>query len=150
MAGCNSRSHTDPLFNKFNILKFEDLLDYNKKVFMHKFVNEKQPPSFGSVFKRTNNFDSNSNRRSLSYSIDKLKNKLMERLPSATLPRAWNPLDTKYKFLESHSVFKKTIYVRPKNAALRVEKISNYNSTKRAFRQVKPRFGKLTELTKLW
>ena len=55
-----------------------------------------------------------------------------------------------FLFLMKVCIFKKTIYVRPKNAALRVERISNYNSTKRAFRQVTPRFGKLTELTKLW
>ena len=36
IAGKDLRSHTDPLFKKLNILKFQDLIHYNKLIFMHK------------------------------------------------------------------------------------------------------------------
>ena len=77
---------------------------------MHKLVNEKQPPSFFSLFQKPHNFDSETNRNPYCYTIDLLKNQFMSRLPSATLPRAWNPIDTKDKFIESHKVFKKNYF----------------------------------------
>ena len=109
IAGCNLRSHTDPLFQKYNILKFDDLVFYNQCAFMHKLLINKQPKSFCDFFKKTPNFELptvedtvgdtilNIARRSYVYMVDKLKNVSVGRLPTATLPRAWNSLSEEFK-----------------------------------------------------
>ena len=43
-------SHTNPIFKKLNILKFNDLFDLNCKLFMHSFVHNKLPSCFESMF----------------------------------------------------------------------------------------------------
>ena len=110
VAGCDFRSHTDPLFSKFNVLKFDDLLDYNKKIFMHKLINEKQPESFSNFLQKPPNYNSDNNRRAFCFCVDILKNKHVGRLPTAVLPRAWNPVDQDLKLIDSHTTFKKSIY----------------------------------------
>ena len=101
MAGKDYRTHTDPLFKKFNILKFEDLVNYNQCTFMHKLTCGKQPSSFDNFFQKSPNFDSN--RRIYSYTVDKLKNLLVGRFPTATLPRSWNGLSQETKIIDHHS-----------------------------------------------
>ena len=43
-------SHTDPLFKKSNILKLNDLFDHESGLFMHNYVMNKLPESFGNMF----------------------------------------------------------------------------------------------------
>ena len=47
-AACNS--HTDPLFNKSQILKLIYLYEYESVLFMYDFVENNLPHSFGDVF----------------------------------------------------------------------------------------------------
>ena len=113
IVGCDLRSHTDPLFQKYNILKFDDLVYYNQCTFMHKLLLKKQPKSFCDFFKKTPNFDRplpDIVRRRFIYEVDKLKNESVGRLPTATLPRAWNSLSEDLKLIVSHSSFKKSLY----------------------------------------
>ena len=110
IGGKDFRSHTEPLFKKYDILKFGDLLSYNQCTFMHKLLNEKQSDSFHNFFKKPANFNGDTNRRAFCYYLDKLKNVSLSKFPSASLPRAWNDLDQNTKILESHSKFKKTVY----------------------------------------
>ena len=77
---------------------------------MHKFLNEKQPDSFDNFFKKSANFNGDTNRRAFCYYLDKLKYKSLSKFPSASLPRAWNNLDQNIKILESYSKFKKIVY----------------------------------------
>ena len=42
--------------------------------------------------------------------VDKLKNVSVGRLPTATLPRAWNSLSEEFKRTDSHTSFKKSVY----------------------------------------
>ena len=50
-------SHSDPLFYKYNILKFEDLKVYNQAVFMYKYTYNQLPTSFNNFFTKLRNFD---------------------------------------------------------------------------------------------
>ena len=83
VAGKDFNSHTDPLFKKLDILKLEDLILYNSLTFMHKLFLGKQPDSFIDFFKKTNNFDSDTNRNKYCFVVDKLKNDNVGRLPTA-------------------------------------------------------------------
>ena len=50
VAGKQYRSHTNPIFSKLGILKFNDMLHYNSSIFMHNFINDKLPNSFRNFF----------------------------------------------------------------------------------------------------
>ena len=78
--------------------------------FMHKLFLGKQPESFTDFLRKPANFDSNTNRRKFCYTVDKLKNDMVGRFPTAVLPRTWNSLETDNKDITSHSSFKKFIY----------------------------------------
>lgn len=109
IAGKDFRSHTDPLFKKLEILKLDDLIQYNLLAFMHKLFLGKQPESFIDFLKKPDNFES-SYRRKYCFEVDKLKNDNVGRFPTAVLPRAWNALDSVTKCIKSHKSFKKFIY----------------------------------------
>ena len=110
IAGKDFGAHTDPLFKKLNILKFNDLAKYNQCTFMHKLLNLKQPDSFEEFFKKMPNFNTDRMRQGFCYAVDKLKNNLVGRFPTATLPRTWNQLDQDIKLIDSHTTFKKEIH----------------------------------------
>ena len=105
IAGRDLRSHTDPLYRQPNILKFDDLLQYNVLSFMHKYFLGKQPNSFENFFIKAPNFDKDTNKRKFCYVLDKLKNEGCGRFPSAVFPRAWNSIGTDTKAIKSHKSF---------------------------------------------
>ena len=58
---------TIPIFLKYNILKINDMVDFNQATFMFKYTNARLPDSFENRFNKLGNFD-----RSLSSQVDLL------------------------------------------------------------------------------
>ena len=56
-------SHTEPLFKKMEILKLNDLYDYQVILFMHTYVNNQLPISFDGIFKYNRDFRENRETR---------------------------------------------------------------------------------------
>ena len=81
-----------PIFTKFNILKFHDLVYINQGCFMYKFIHNKLPISFQNFFLKLNNFD-----HSQSLQLALLKRSNLQHLSSDAIPRLCNslPLDKK-------------------------------------------------------
>ena len=104
VAGKGYNSHTDPIFNKLNILKFEDLFKYNSCNFMHKCINNKLPPSFQDFFTPFS-----VPNRTHSFKQDKLKNDSNLHFPSYFLPKFWNSNSLVLKCTVSHKAFKKEL-----------------------------------------
>ena len=98
------KSHTDPIFAKLNILKFEDLFKYNSCNFMHKCINDKLPPSFKDFF--TPLTEPN---RTHGFKQDRLKNESLSHFPSYFLPKLWNSNSLFLKCTTSHNIFKKEL-----------------------------------------
>ena len=96
-------AHTDPIFLKLRVLKFNDLLNLNQSYFVHSFVYNKLPPSFNNFFSKLPSFD-----RNLSLCTTLLKNSQLKLLPSYTLPLLWNSLPLSTKRISSASKFKRT------------------------------------------
>ena len=48
------RAHSEPLFKKLEILKFQDSIDVNNCSFVYDFLNNNLPGSFINTFTRTN------------------------------------------------------------------------------------------------
>ena len=96
------RSHSDTLFSSLNILKFQDLFNYNCSTFMYNYTSNKLPDSFENIFSplavpnRTNSFI-----------IDKTKTKFLEKFPSFFLPKIWNSNSTDIKNSSSLSELKR-------------------------------------------
>ena len=104
VAAKGYRSHTDPIFSKLGILKFDDLFSYNCSSFMHKCVNGKVPTSFDNLFpslappNKTNGF------------IElKTQKKYLEQFPNFFLPKIWNENSLFIKLTESHKIVKKEL-----------------------------------------
>ena len=96
-------AHTDPIFHKLQVLKFNDLLDLNEIRFVHKFIYMKLPSSFDNFFSKLPNFD-----RNLSLCTVQLKNIHLKTFPSFSMPLRWNSLPLNIKRISSASKFKKS------------------------------------------
>ena len=46
------KSHSDPLFLKYKILKINDLVDFNQAIYMNKYTNKLLSTSFENIFKQ--------------------------------------------------------------------------------------------------
>ena len=77
-------SHTDPLFSKLGLLKFNDILTTNVCEFVAKFFKDELPKSFDNILKSLR-----SNRAAkLLVNIPKFKQ--LENFPSIAFPKIWN------------------------------------------------------------
>ena len=99
------RAHTDPIFSRLNILKFEDLFSYNCSTFMHKYINNKLPASFENMF--TPMSEPN---RTCGFKLDKPKNNFMFQFPMIFLPKTWNANAQEFKDMNCFSWFKSQLY----------------------------------------
>ena len=102
IANATYNAHTDPIFAKLGILKFNDLLDLNQICFVHKFINDKLPLSFRNFFKKLNNFN-----RNMSFCLPSIKYHQSRLLPSYSMPLLWNDLTLDMKRILSFNTFKK-------------------------------------------
>ena len=104
VAGKPSNSHTDPLFNLLNSLKFKDLLRLNSAIFMYKYKNDLLPRSFQDMFTPCN-----APNRTNSYKVIKSRISFLDQFPNAYLPKTWNALSIPVKESQTLNVFKKTM-----------------------------------------
>ena len=94
-------AHTDPIFGKLNILKFDDLVDSKIYEFVSKFFLNKLPSTFNDIF-----IPLSSNRsKNLRYEIPISKH--LEKFPSALFPQKWNNLGNALKSSKSENSLKK-------------------------------------------
>jgi len=84
IIGANYNSHTDPLFAKLKILKFDDLFEINVCQFIFKFLQNKLPDTFSQMFEPLNSVRVNK------LLIQRPKIKFLESLPTACYPKIWN------------------------------------------------------------
>ena len=95
-------AHTDPIFTKHNILKFNDILKLNSIILMYKYEHLLLPESFVNMFGKISD-------RSRNYRIDIVKNKTLEAFPKAYLPKIWNSLPMEVKYSNSLKEIKKNV-----------------------------------------
>jgi len=104
MSRSTYNANTDSIFKKLDILKFNDLFEFNCNIFMHSFYHGRLPPCFSNMFQksistRTNNI------------VTKLcKKSSLHKFPAHFLPKLWNSLENDFKILESKSSFKNSLY----------------------------------------
>ena len=94
-------SHTGPIFNKYRILRFNDLVDFNQGCLMYNYVNGRLPTSFRNMFEKLSNFE-----RSLSFKSPILKHFQLNHLPTFSMISLWNKLPLELKRKKSLNIFK--------------------------------------------
>ena len=102
-------AHTEPLFKKQEILRFEDLYTFSQLEFFHAYVYEKLPTSFDQnwVLKRFHNPSAASLRNSDEFFVPNPRLHFSGRLPLHSLHKLWNNFeDSKLKNTFSAKVFK--------------------------------------------
>ena len=82
-------AHTDPLFNKYNFLKFEDLVKYNSGIFMFNVAIGSHPHTINKIFLRSENFD-----RNLDFVKQKLRYSYLQKQVPYSLVNTWNSIPT--------------------------------------------------------
>lgn len=104
-------SHTDPLFGRLGILKFNDLTTFKVGEFMHKVITKAQAPPL------LEDFSLLASTRSRNFFIDIPKLKQLNNLPKVIFPRIWNKFSSQLKRQDKTNKFKQ---------CLRDEYISSY------------------------
>ena len=92
MANTKFNSHTDKLFNKYKILKYEDLVKLSKGLLMFKISLGLHPLNIINIFKRTNNFN-----RNLEFLLDLSPYKYLQKLIPTSLINNWNSLPMSFR-----------------------------------------------------
>ena len=107
IANKEIRAHSDPLFYKLSILKFEDLFNFNVNCFMHQYSTSKLPPSFNNMFTLMRNTDDDNLRDTIyNISVSIPVRKGLANFPRAIFIPTWNGLSSAHQSTESHKVFK--------------------------------------------
>jgi hypothetical protein len=113
-------SHTDPLFERMQLLKFEDLFSLNVGTFMYKYINLKLPASFNGMFKSLSEPN-----RTKNFRLEKTKQKYLDSFPKVVLPKVWNSFNFELKNSQALNSLKRKF---------KAETFSTYKS----FRCLKP------------
>ena len=103
----SSRAHSDPLFHKLSIMKFDDVFRYSVNNFLHQYGTDRLPPSFNGMFTLMRNTDDRNSRDSFyNYSVSIPIKKSLSVFPRVVFIPIWNRLSSVLQCIESHKYFK--------------------------------------------
>ena len=100
------RAHTNELFLNNNILKVQDLYNYQLGQFMYKLDNNSLPETFKSMFIKNKTIHSYSTRNSEAYHLPLMRTRLAKLNITFSGPKFWNNLDGTIKDSPSLNHFK--------------------------------------------
>ena len=100
------RSHSNPLFIKYNQLKISDLCNHNIGIFMYKYCNNLLPPSFNNMFKtNTENHDYNT-RNAFNFEYPNNKLNFCDKSICYQGVKTWNNIPNHVKSSKNLNSFK--------------------------------------------
>ena len=107
IANVSSRAHSDPLFHKLSIMKFDDVFRYSVNNFLHQYRTDRLPPSFNGMFTLMRDTDDRNSRDSFyNYSVSVPIKKSLSIFPRVIFIPVWNSLSSVLQCIESHKCFK--------------------------------------------
>ena len=103
-------SHTEPLFKRFRILKFEDLYKVNCATFMFNLAMGTHPPTICELVRKSANFN-----RNLEFFVEKLPYSYLQKQAPHTMVLNWNNLNIAHRnwLKEDNRPVNKNINARP-------------------------------------
>ena len=100
------RSHSNPLFIKYNQLKISDLCNHNIGIFMYKYCNNLLPPSFNNMFKtNAENHDYNT-RNAFNFEYPNNKLNFCDKSICYQGVKTWNNIQNHVKSSKNLNSFK--------------------------------------------
>ena len=106
ISNSHYRSHTGPLFSKYNVLNVHDTFKLNLGIFMYKHYTNQLPPIFSTYFTKhvqTHNYPT---RNAQDYSINIIKKMFSDRAIRNCGPSFWNSLDKTLKHCKTTKHFR--------------------------------------------
>ena len=106
------KSHSEPLFKSLNLLKLNDLIEFQILSFIYQWSHKLLPPCFSEYFKFTSSVHSHSTRQSCNRNLYVASvNTAQYGLRSLKFagPRLWNSLPTCITNTSSLRIFRKTL-----------------------------------------
>ena len=96
VANIKYNGHTAPLFKKFNILPYPELIKFTCIKFVWEFKTKKLPSTFDNMllYHESNEYDL---RSCNDFYIPLIKKCKVEKLPLYNFPKVWNDLDLEFK-----------------------------------------------------
>ena len=97
----SSRAHSDPLFHRLSIMKFDDVFRYSVNNCLHQYGTDKFPLSFNGMFTLMRSTDDRNN-----YSVSTPIKRSLSIFPRVVFIPIWNRLSSVLQCIESHKYFK--------------------------------------------
>ena len=115
MSFVDFNDHTNPLFSRLNIMKFNDIVRFQTVIFMYDFHHGNLPHNFNSFFSLVNKRHSyNTTLASVNsnYSLPIVKTNYGKFNIRFTATKLWNSLDETLRNLKKRPLFKKILFSR--------------------------------------
>lgn len=109
ISGIGSRDHTNQKFKEYKMLKFQDIVDFNRSIFIYKCFNLLQPTLVNERYKKVNNIHHHNTRNYTNIFQINAKNKLKRHCISIEGVSKFNKLPQIIKTAKSLKYFKKLL-----------------------------------------
>ena len=103
VANAKYNAHVDPLLEKYDLLKLEDILLVNIGSFVKSFLTGKMPDSFNDIFQPM------LSNRVMKLKVPLPKHKALETFPNVSFVKLWNNLDSNIRCSETKNSTKNLI-----------------------------------------
>lgn len=102
-------SHTEPLFKKLQILKFNDIFTFQLSSLMHSFINDTLPAPLMTIFTVNRTIHSHETRHLHQPHVQYRKTAFLSKTFICQAPEAWYKLPEKIRQLRSENIFNKYV-----------------------------------------
>ena len=103
------KAHTSPIFKKYRVLKFNDLIDFNTCIIMYKASNNMLPVNVQGQFKKNKEVHSYGTRNQEKLHVKPVKSTLKHKSVNNKGVKLWNNLDEHIRSAVSINLFKKRL-----------------------------------------
>ena len=106
ISNSHYRSHTAPIFAKYNVLNVTDMYTFELGVFMYRYSMNELPSSFKYYFKKRSDIHNYSTRHCNNYNLTKNKKTFSDHSVRTSGPYLWNTLENQLKQSKSVKHFR--------------------------------------------
>ena len=103
------REHTAELFKNEKLLRYEDIMTFNRCKLMFDYKHNNLPNIFTNTWRQNNQVHNYPLRNAMDYFIDNVSKPYLDKFPLFQFPRSWNSLPEEIKNIESRKLFCKEL-----------------------------------------
>ncbi len=110
ITNSSSTANSSPLFKQLRILPFKELRDYHIMLFMHKYLNNRQPDVFDDTWQYRHQLHQYFTRNRGDLNVDSTTKNYIFKLPLIQFPLIFNSLPEELKSIQDFKLFKKRTF----------------------------------------